>query len=96
MFIWSKHLWEIGIKWNPVLDIHNMIIEAANRYSHNFMMDIILTGCWSIWEQRNDAIFKGIYPDVHRCINRFKSLLMLNITTCIELNLALGKTCNHG
>jgi hypothetical protein len=62
--------WTIGIKWNPDLDIHNMIIEAANRYSHNFMMEIILIGCWSIWEQRHDANFKGIYTYVQRCINR--------------------------
>jgi hypothetical protein len=56
-----------------------MIIEATNRYAHNFMMEILITGCWSLWEQINDAIFKGVYPDMHRCINRFKSFITLNM-----------------
>jgi hypothetical protein len=55
---------------NGILIWIYMIIEAAKRYSHNFMMEIILTGCWSIWEQRHDANFKGIYTYVQRCINR--------------------------
>jgi hypothetical protein len=71
--------WAIGTKRNPNLDLHNMITDASQRYSHNFLMEILITGCWSIWEQRNEAIFKGIYPDVQRCISRFKSFISLNM-----------------
>jgi hypothetical protein len=71
--------WATAIEWNPDLDLHRMITEASQRYSHNFLMEILITGCWSIWAQRNCAIFKGIYPDVQRCITRFKSFISLNM-----------------
>jgi hypothetical protein len=56
--------WAIGMEWNSDMDLYSMIADAKNRYSHNFIMEILITGCWSIWEQRNDAIFRGIYQDV--------------------------------
>jgi hypothetical protein len=71
--------WAIGMEWNPDLDLYSMIADAKNRFSHNFMMEIFITGCWSIWEQRNDAIFRGIYPDVQRCVDRFKFFISLNL-----------------
>jgi hypothetical protein len=71
--------WAIGLEWNPDMDLFSMIADAKNRYSYNFLMEILITGCWSIWEQRNDAIFRGIYPDVQRCVTRFKSFTTLNL-----------------
>jgi hypothetical protein len=59
--------WAIGIDWNPDLDLHSMITDASQRYSHNFIMEILITRCWSIWEQSNDAILKAytlMYKDV--------------------------------
>jgi hypothetical protein len=85
--------WTIGFEWNSDLDLNNMIIEPYNRYSHNFLIKTIITGCWSLWEQTNDAILKGVYPDVQRCLIRFKCFLMV---TCIELNLVLRRPCNPG
>jgi hypothetical protein len=50
------------LAWNGTLTwtFYIMIADAKNRYSHNIIMEILITGCWSIWEQRNDAIFRGI------------------------------------
>jgi hypothetical protein len=59
--------WAIGIDWNPDFDLHSMITDASQRYSHNFIMEILITRCWSIWEQSNDAILKAytlMYKDV--------------------------------
>jgi hypothetical protein len=42
--------WAIGIEWNVDMDIHQMIADAKNRYSMSFLMDIIITGCWSLWD----------------------------------------------
>ena len=50
--------WALGFDWNSDYDINSMITEAKTRYSINFLMEILITGCWSIWEQRNDAIFR--------------------------------------
>jgi hypothetical protein len=43
--------------WNADLDIHNMFQDGKARYYVSFMMEISITGCWSIWDHRNDAIF---------------------------------------
>jgi hypothetical protein len=75
----ERFWWAIGMEWNPGMDLYNMIVDAKNTYSHKFIMEIPITGCWSIWEQRNDAIFRGIYPDVQRCVTRFKSFISLNL-----------------
>jgi hypothetical protein len=56
------------------MNIYDMIIGAKIRYSINFLMDIIITGCWSLRDQRNDAIFNGNYPDLTRCKIKFSSL----------------------
>jgi hypothetical protein len=61
------------------INLADMIADAKISYSHNFLMEILITGCWSIWEQRNDAISRGIYPDVQRCVARFKSFISLNL-----------------
>jgi hypothetical protein len=56
--------WAIGFEWNTDMNIYDMIIGAKIRYSINFLMDIIITGYWSLRDQRNDAIFNGNYPDL--------------------------------
>lgn len=52
--------WALGIEWNPDYGIHEMIQDARSRYSFLGMKDFPITCCWSIWEQRNDAIFSDI------------------------------------
>ena len=61
------------------METNNMIQEAKTRYSIKFLMEIIITGCWSLWEQRNDAIFNNIVPSVQRCICRFKTFFNLTM-----------------
>jgi hypothetical protein len=67
--------WAIGIEWNADMNIHEMISDAKARYPIQFIMDIIISGCWSLWDQRNDAIFNGNFPDLRRCIIKFKKYL---------------------
>jgi hypothetical protein len=71
--------WAIGIEWNVDMDIHQMIADAKTRYSISFIMDIIITGCWSLWDQRNNAIFNGVYPDLQTCIVKFRNYFCLNM-----------------
>jgi hypothetical protein len=58
----------------------------------DFFMEILIARCWSIWDQRNDAIFNWNFPNIQRCISKFKVLLSL----CIDLSLVLKKGCNPG
>jgi hypothetical protein len=46
--------WAMGLEWNTGRNIHDMISDAKTRYSISFIMDIIIIGCWGIWEQRNE------------------------------------------
>jgi hypothetical protein len=71
--------WAIGIEWNVDMDIHQMIADAKIRYSMSFIMDIIITGCWSLWDQRNNAIFNGVDPNLQRCIIKFRNYFCLNM-----------------
>jgi hypothetical protein len=70
--------WAIGFEWNVDMNIHEMITDAKARYSLQFVMDIIISGCWSLWDKRNDAIFNGNFPELRRCIIKFKNF-SLNI-----------------
>jgi hypothetical protein len=70
--------WAIGIEWNVYMNIHEMISDAKARYSMQFIMDIIISGCCSLWDQTNDAIFNGNFPELIRCIIKFKNFFSLN------------------
>jgi hypothetical protein len=70
-----------------------MIDEAQQRLSLGFLMEVMIAGCWSIWDQRNDAIFNANYPNIQHVWLDLKPVSPLQ---CIELNLVLEKGCNHG
>jgi hypothetical protein len=55
------------------MQLHDMIYEAKSRYFFPFIMEILITGSWSLWDQRNQYIFNHLDPKVNRCITRFKS-----------------------
>ena len=63
--------WNIGLEWNTDLNIHDMIIEAHQRYRQHHFMEIMIIGCWSIWNQRNDLIFEGIPCSINDCRYEF-------------------------
>jgi hypothetical protein len=54
--------WALGIEWNTDMQFHNMIKDAKSRYSLDFIMEIIITGYWSLWDQRNSFIFTKLIP----------------------------------
>jgi hypothetical protein len=56
--------WAIGIEWNVDMNIHATITDAKARYSIQFIMDAILS--------RN-------FPELTRCIIKFKNFFSLNI-----------------
>jgi hypothetical protein len=71
--------WALGLEWNTDLTINDMIAEAKERYHMNFLMEIIITGCWSIWDQRNDTIFNNNAPSLSRCLIKFKDYVKIDL-----------------
>jgi hypothetical protein len=57
----QRFWWALGVEWNTDLDIYNMINDDKDKYSQDFLMEILINGCWSLWKQRNDAILRDIY-----------------------------------
>jgi hypothetical protein len=39
----------LGIEWNTDYDLHKIILDAKERYLSPFLMEVLITGCWSIW-----------------------------------------------
>jgi hypothetical protein len=56
-----------------------MMNDAKRRMSLEFFMEIMIIGCWSIWDQRNDAIFNGNSPNIQRCISKFRTTFTLTM-----------------
>jgi hypothetical protein len=71
--------WTLGLEWNVDMNIHQMIDEAKQRMSLEFFMKIMIAGCWSIWDQRNDDVFNANTSNVQRCISRFKATFTLTM-----------------
>jgi hypothetical protein len=42
--------WALNIEWDTDHDLHDMISEVKGRYTMEFNMEIIITGCWVIWD----------------------------------------------
>jgi hypothetical protein len=60
------------VGWDTDIDLHSMIIDAKHRYSLDFIMEIIITGYWAIWDHRNDYIFNQQNPSLVTCMIKFK------------------------
>jgi hypothetical protein len=64
--------WALNIEWDTHRDLHDMITDVKRRYSMEFIMEIIIIGCWPLLDQRNNMIFNHIRPTVPACIIKFK------------------------
>ena len=69
--------WAIDIEWNSDMDLNSLIQDAKQRYPINFIMEILITGCWSIWDQRNSYIYRDIIPSNNSYLAHFKNSFVL-------------------
>ena len=65
--------WAMGIEWNSDMDLNSMIQDAKQRYSMTFIMEILITSCWSLWDQRNSYIFRERIPTLNSSLSHFKN-----------------------
>jgi hypothetical protein len=42
--------WALNIEWDTDKDLHDRITDVKRRYSMDFIMEIIITGCWALWD----------------------------------------------
>jgi hypothetical protein len=60
----------------------------------DFIMEIIITGCWALWDQRNNMIFNHINPLYHLVLLLNSKFIVMSL--CIGLDLVLKKVCKLG
>jgi hypothetical protein len=51
--------WKIGEEWYVDLNTIEMISDARDRLNNAFFKEAMISGCWSLWNQRNGIIFDG-------------------------------------
>lgn len=60
------------MEFNTDENIIPMIIDARSRYKYEFFMEILIIGCWSIWNHINGMIFDNIPANINACRQAFK------------------------
>jgi len=54
----SAELWQhLGIQWNLISDLFQMLIQAKQQFPNPYFMEIFTIVAWQIWKQRNNFIF---------------------------------------
>jgi hypothetical protein len=54
-----------------------MLIDAKERSPNPFFKEALMTGCWSLWNHRNNIIFKAKQRDMEHA-----SGLQNNLQSC--------------
>jgi hypothetical protein len=78
-------------------DLESLLQNFRIQLQIPFFMEVIITMCWAIWSIRNDAIFNGVAPSLHRCRLVFKwefALVMqagLQVGICLSYSKGKGK-----
>jgi hypothetical protein len=83
--------WALNIEWDTDRDLHDMITDVKRRYSMDFIMEIIIIGCWALWDQ-GITWFSITLDQLYQLVlsnSKFTALLF-----CIGLDLVWKKGCN--
>ncbi|KAI4966763.1 hypothetical protein ZWY2020_036986 [Hordeum vulgare] len=80
-------LWGSGFaqdSWNSLIPnkkrgtfLYGETLLAIDQLPNAFAPEIVILGCWSIWNQRNDKIFRGIQQTIQSWRFHFKQDLKL-------------------
>jgi|UPI0001A886A1 hypothetical protein len=74
----------INIQIGQTLQPFQIMQSFKDQIRVPFFMKIIILMAWAIWKARNDLIFRGVNPSVHRTTSYFKeemNLLLLRAKT---------------
>jgi hypothetical protein len=62
----------LGLVIQNPSDPFGTLVSFRTQLQLLFLMEIIVTMCWTIWSVRNDAIFRHVQPSVQHCKATFR------------------------
>ena len=62
----------MGISWGQNGSRLDLISDAKTSWRKPMFMEIMITGAWSIWKERNMMLFDGVPPSISSWKERFK------------------------
>ena len=69
--------WSMNIEWNTDLSLIDLLIDGRNRIKLDFFKEVLIIGCWTIWNDRNKIIFEGEVTSHNECKRLFKECFYL-------------------
>ena len=63
--------WKLLLEWNNDLDLFSMLLAAKKSYKLICFKEILIVGCWSIWNHRNRSIFDNQPVCLDNCFEDF-------------------------
>ena len=76
----SRSCWfTLGLIIHDSYDPFSTLASFRAQLQKPFFMEIIVTMSWSIWMDRNDAIFKQVQPSISHCKRIFRQEFALVI-----------------
>jgi hypothetical protein len=73
----QRFWWNLNIEWNTELPIMDLLMDGKRRHDFSCFKEILLTGCWTLWNQRNRIIFDGEQCAMQYSLHFFKDLFSL-------------------
>jgi hypothetical protein len=74
----SHEFWNLlHMQWDANDEIYDMISNGRGTNPIACFMEVLIMGCWSLWNHRNNVIFEGKTINLHVCFNFFKECFSL-------------------
>jgi hypothetical protein len=64
--------WKLNFEWNTDLSIIDMLMDCRSRYNLKRFKEVIIIGCWAMWNHRNKNIFENQSIGQTECFRIFK------------------------
>ena len=68
----SRNFWgKLNLEWNNDLSLIELLIDGTNGNNFLGSKEVLISGCWSLWNHRNKIIFDHQDLDIHECFRYF-------------------------
>jgi hypothetical protein len=73
----QRFWWQLNFEWNTELGIMGLLIDGKRRHNISCFKEILMAGCWTLWNKRNRLIFESEEMDMLSTIRFFKDTFVL-------------------
>jgi hypothetical protein len=74
----SQNFWlKLRMEWDTEMPLIDMLIEGKQRQNNICFREVLIVGCWSLWNHRNKIIFDNESISQDRCFSMFKESFVL-------------------